>query len=68
LRLVAVKILTVLAMRNVALSPAVVSQEKNVNLFVIQETALLELIVQLATTEKPVLVGFLLKEMVMQLV
>jgi L-lactate utilization protein LutB len=45
-------------MKNVALSLAVVLREKNVNLFAILETALLELIVQLATTEKPVLVGF----------
>ena len=59
LRLVAVKTLTVLVMKNVVLSLAVVSQEKNVNLFAIQETVLLELIVQLATIEKPVLVGFL---------
>ena len=59
LRLVAVKTLTVLVMKNVALSPVVVLQEKNVNLFAIQETVLLELIVQLATIEKPVLVGFL---------
>jgi hypothetical protein len=59
LRLVAVRILTVLVMKNVALSQVAVSQEKNVNLFAIQETVLLELIAQPATTEKPVLVGFL---------
>ena len=59
LRLVAVKTLTVLVMKNVALFLAVVSQEKNVNLFAILETVLLELIVQLTTIEKPVLVGFL---------
>ena len=58
LRLVAVKILTVLVMKNVALSQVAVSQEKNVNLFAIQETVLLELIVQPTTTEKPVRVGF----------
>ena len=38
LKLVAVKILTVLEMKSVALSLVVVSQEKNVSHFVIQET------------------------------
>ena len=68
LRLVAVKILTVLEMKSVALSLVVVSQEKNVNHFVIQETAPWELIVQLAIIESLVLVDSHLKEMVMQLV
>jgi hypothetical protein len=67
-RLVAVKILTVLEMKSVDLSLVVVSQEKNVNLFVIQETVPWELIVQLAIIERLVLVDSRLKEMVMQLV
>jgi hypothetical protein len=68
LRLVAVKILTVLEMKSVDLSLAVVSQEKNVNHFVIQETVPWELIVRLAIIERLVLVDSRLKEMVMQLV
>jgi hypothetical protein len=68
LRLVAVKILTVLEMKSVDLSLVVVSQEKNVNRFVIQETVPWELIVQLAIIERLVLVDSRLKEMVMQLV
>ena len=55
-------------MKSVALSLVVVSQEKNVNHFVIQETAPWELIVQLAIIESLVLVDSHLKEMVMQLV
>jgi hypothetical protein len=68
LRLVAVKILTVLEMKSVDLSLVVVSQEKNVNLFVIQETVPWELIVQLAIIERLAPVDSRLKEMVMQLV
>ena len=68
LKLVAVKILTVLEMKSVALSLVVVSQEKNVSHFVIQETVPWELIVQLAIIERLVLVDSRLKEMVMRLV
>ena len=63
-----VKTLTALQMRNVGLFLVVSLPEENVNRFVIQETVLLEQIVQLETTENPVNAGFLCKEMAMQLV